>query len=397
MRLWLVALLVAASVPAMAAERPADPLSPIGKAGALLIETLTGRAAGGSLGPAAGAAGGVDSGDATAAAAGVERVGRVILEAAGGRSLQQALAAGGAPENPFGLAADPLLAAAGVRAISADATGKPIAEGELSIYPDYVTPGARFTPSAAMPPILPFAFERGGTCYGGYVTGFPAPATVEAVDMTGRACNARSVDNVVAARYRRMAAGEPVASPAAETGSAGGDAGTAGPAAGGAGSGPVAATRPPPDNSLFDGTSATDLDLEMIVYGAYSAAYNRAVEHQNFFTDADFGFAALRRAIRDALEKEGYGATSVPELPAADAAAAKACADNGRIELRAAVTRGGTGIVLAAVSDRRLSAYEYDPEQPGKLVITHAADCLDGAELGPAPEAPRDRLSTPPH
>jgi hypothetical protein len=392
MRLWLVALLVAASAPATAAERPAGPLSPIGKAGALLIETLTGGASSGALGPTAGGVGGADGSDATAAA-GVGRVGRVILEAAGGRSLQQALAAGGAPENPFGLAADPLLAAASVRAISADATGRPIAEGELSIYPDYVTPGARFTPSAATPPILPFAFDRGGICYGGYVTGYPAPASVEAVDMTGRACNARSVDNVVAARYLRVASGEPAATPAAATGGAGSDAGSAGPA----GSGPLAATRPPPDNSLFDGSSATDLDLEMIVYGAYSAAYNRAVEHQNFFTDADFGYAALRRSIRDALEKAGYGATSVPELPAADGTAARACTDNGRIELRVAVTRGGTGIVLAAVSDRRLSAYEYDPERPGKLVITHAADCLDGAELIPALEPPGDRLSRPAH
>ena len=50
------------------------------------------------------------------------------------------------------------------------------------------------------------------------------------------------------------------------------------------------------DQTVFDGTSASDHDLEMIAYGAYSGAYGQAVRHHNVFSSADMTFGALRSA-----------------------------------------------------------------------------------------------------
>ena len=333
---------------------------------------------------AAGAAAGNSS------AADVDKVGQAILAAVNGRTVAQALDAGGTPDNPFELKADPLLLAAGVYFMSNDASGS-IGKSEFSIDPDYVTPGDKFTASEVTPPIMPFAFNRGGTCFGGYVTGFPAPDKVETVAMTGLACNAKAVDDAVHAQYLKVASEKAPdtidATPGADAGTSnGGDQqvadsnGSAGagasstdaPAAGDNASGTAASDTAPssgsstspadaPENAVFDGTRASDHDLEMIVYGAYTGAYNDALKHNNYFSSNDLAFTDLRSAIRDALEKEGYGATNVETDPVDTADLAKACADDGQIDLRVAFNSGGTGISVVAVSASRMSAYEYRP------------------------------------
>jgi hypothetical protein len=155
-----------------------------------------------------------------------------------------------------------------------------------------------------------------------------------------------------------------------------------------------------PENALFDGIHASDADLEMIVYSAYTAAYAEAKRHQNLFSSDDLDFAGLRRAVRDALDKTGYGAANVETDAVASATAAKACATDGTIDLRFAFNSAGAGIAVAAVSDKRMSAYDYDPTKSSDLAITHAADCLPPG-TGAAPDAGNDtapdRLATPPH
>jgi hypothetical protein len=295
----------------------------------------------------------------------VDKVGQVILASVAGRTLEQALASGAPRDNPFGLDANPLLFAAGVYFINGNDPSSPLGPSEFAINPDYVTPGARFAPSEKTPPIMPFAFNRGGTCHGGYVTGYPVPDKVYAVDMHGKTCSAKAVDDAVRALYDQFAEELPADNDAALAGGAG--------------------------QTIFDGTSASDHDLEMIAYGAYAGAYGQAVKHGNFFTSDDLSYADLREAIRDALEKEGYGAALVLSAPVADARAAKSCAAKGAIELRVAFNSGGQGVSLVAVSDKRMAAYEYAPGDAAGLAILRPTDCLP--PLGGEP----DRLSTPEH
>ncbi|MGN6102985.1 MAG: hypothetical protein ACTHOR_17740, partial [Devosia sp.] len=257
----------------------------------------------------------------------VDRVGQQILSAVAGRTAQQALDGGAPKDNPFELDADPLLLAAGVYFIADAGDGHPLEPSELSIFPDYVTPGAKFTPSDKTPPIMPFAFNRGGICFGGYVTGYPVPDKVFALDMHGRTCSARTVDEVMAVEYASRA---------------GRDAGSSVPSGGPAAGQPAGASAAGgTDETVFDGVTATDHDLERIAYGAYAGAYNQALKHGNFFSSGDLNYAALRSAMRNALEKEGYGAANVETSPAASIAAAKACATDGRIGVRVAFNSNG--------------------------------------------------------
>ncbi len=191
----------------------------------------------------------------------VDAVGQVILDAVAGRTVEQAIADGGQADNPFGLGADPLLRAAGVYFINTDPTGAAMGQSELSILPDYVTPGNAYAASAAMPAILPFAFNRGGTCFGGYVTGYPAPDKIVAVDMTGQVCHVLTIDSIMQAKYAAMTGADGLG--------AAGDAGRAKTK-------PDAA--PAPKSALFDGVHARDHDLEMLAYYAYAAAYRQALQ-----------------------------------------------------------------------------------------------------------------------
>jgi len=330
----------------------------------------------------------------------VDRVGQVVLQAVGGRSADQAISGGGSKQNPFDLSADPLLAAAGVYFLNTNDKGTAIDTSEFSIYPDYVTPGGKYFASEKTPPIMPFAFNRGGTCYAGYVTGFPVPNAVYAVDMHGKVCSAKTVDDSVGAAYRQFAdakAADATSSSDADSSDSSAD------KSGSADSGAQSSDATPAasgENAIFDGTSAnaSDHDLEMIVFGAYTGAYNQALKHNNYFSSADFSYADLRSAIRDALEKEGYGATEVADQPVASDDATKACATDGKVSLRIAFNDNGVGITLAAVSDKRMSAYGYFPDKSSDLAITHASDCLaPGSTSAPADSGDTDRLKTPTH
>ncbi|MDR3470219.1 MAG: hypothetical protein P4M09_00755 [Devosia sp.] len=322
----------------------------------------------------------------------IDKLGQVILAAVDGRSVKQALDGGADQDNPFAIDADQLLLAAGVYFLSDANNAGAIAKSELSIFPDYVTPGDRFEANQKTQPIMPFAFNRGGICQGGYVTGYPVPDTIYAVDMHGKVCNAGTIDDEVRAAYDKFAS---------ESTQPGGAATPGSDAAAGADTpdgGSIASPADAIDNSVFDGISATDHDLEMIVYGAYTGAYNQALKHDNYFSSSELNFADLRRAIRDTLEKEGYGATSVDERPSASADVAKACATDGKIALRVAFNEDGVGISVVAVSATRMSAYEYFPQQSSDLKITHTESCVEpGASASLPPGGSGDRLAPPAH
>jgi hypothetical protein len=339
----------------------------------------------------------------------VDKVGQIILKAIGGRTMQQAIDAGGDNFNPFGLDADPLLTAAGVYFVSNDNSGAAIEQSEFSIYADYGTPGGLFLASALTPGVLPFAFNRGGKCFAGYVTGYPVGDKIYALDMNGRVCNAKTVEDAVNAQYHKISAetakpadggssgdnsggtNATTSSPSTNgpTGDDGGTGEEGAPASGDAG----ATANATADDKPFDGTTATDSDLQTNVYDAYVGAYRQALKHDNQFISDAFKYADLRAAVRDALEKSGYGATVVPSAPSASPDIARACATGGKIELRLAFKNDGVGISLAVVSDKRLAAYDYDPDKSSDLVITKPQDC--GASAGQTPVP--DKLSAPVH
>ena len=337
----------------------------------------------------------------------VDKVGQIILKAIGGHTVQQAIDGGGDNLNPFGLDADPLLTAAGVYFVSNDDSGAAIEQSEFSIYADYVTPGGLFLPSALTPALLPFAFNRGGKCFAGYITGDPVGDKIYALDMTGRVCNAKTVEDAVNAQYHKISAetakpadsgspgdnasGADGGSPSA-SGPAGDDGGT-GEEGAAASSDAGATASPTADDKPFDGTTATDNDLQTMVYDAYVGAYRQALKHDNRFISDAFKYADIRAAVRDALEKSGYGAAVVPSAPSASSDIARACATGGKIELRLAFKNDGVGISLAAVSDKRLAAYDYDPDKSSELVITKPQDCGAWASQTPVP----DKLTAPAH
>ena len=220
--------------------------------------------------------------------------------------------------------------------------------------------------------------------------------------MNGRVCNAKTVDDAVNAQYHKVSAetakpadsgssGDNVASPST-SGPTGDDGGTG--EEGAAASGDAGATaNATADDKPFDGTTATDNDLQTMVYDAYVGAYRQALKHDNRFISDAFKYADLRAAVRDALEKSGYGAVVVPSAPSASPDVARACATGGKIELRLAFKNDGVGISLAAVSDKRLAAYDYDPDKSSDLVITKPEDCGTPASQTPVP----DKLSAPVH
>lgn len=141
--------------------------------------------------------------------------GEVILYFAGGRTLAEA---GGPAFNPFGIDGDRLLFALGAFFVTTEYRGEPVHEGELSIFPQFDTPFRDFTPSVATPGIIPFAFMQKGVCHAGFVAGHPAPDSVYAVDMTDQLCHAGIVEELVYAQYAAAnpQQSEPEAEPEAE-------------------------------------------------------------------------------------------------------------------------------------------------------------------------------------
>jgi hypothetical protein len=116
----------------------------------------------------------------------------------------------------------------------------------------------------------------------------------------------------------------------------------------------------------------TDAALESIVRAAYTAASSFAVAHGNYFA-RDGVYAPLFGAIAAAVPPDS-GAT-VPQLPAADLAAARACLAAPGLEMRVVVNLYGDGIGLVAVTDRRVISYSYDPHEAADIAVSPAADC----------------------
>jgi hypothetical protein len=129
------------------------------------------------------------------------------------------------------------------------------------------------------------------------------------------------------------------------------------------------------ETAVWDGTFATDYDLEMVVYAAYNGAREYALTHDNYFLFSGADFPQLRRAMIDGLKAEKYGAAKVKPSPVTNETAAIACGKEGETDLRVKLTSDGAGILLVAVSSDRMAAYEYDPEKSADIIITHSKEC----------------------
>lgn len=285
-------------------------------------------------------------------------VGEAVLYFAAGRSREEA---GNDDFNPFGIDPDALLYHVGAFFIVAEEfTGEPIKEGELSLYPQFVMPRGEGTPSETTPPVIPFALMQQGICYAGYVSGYPAPDSVYAVDLDGAVCHADTVEQLLGDNYAQaepqQAPDVPSEEPVPEIPS-------------------IPEPEAPPASLAFDPAFPTDQQLRDAVYAAYTAAYTLAL------ADADYAFwdgsdlAPVRGAIAVSLADYGLGAVTVAESPASDPAAAKACAAPGSTVVRVAFTSDRSGIVVAAASDRRVYAYEYDLGISPDLRVTEPRDC----------------------
>lgn len=139
----------------------------------------------------------------------------------------------------------------------------------------------------------------------------------------------------------------------------------------------------------WDGSFATDFDLEMVAYAAYNGAREYALTHDNYFMWSASEFPALRESIIEGLAAEGYDAARIRNSPTTSVSAATACGTEGRTDLRVKLTSDGGGILLVAVSAERMAAYEYDPEKSPDIVITYPKECGgDLAEAGDSDQIP---------
>ncbi len=117
----------------------------------------------------------------------------------------------------------------------------------------------------------------------------------------------------------------------------------------------------------------TDPELEMAVRAAYSAAAAFAASHKNYFA-RDGVVPPLHDAVAAAVAA-AYPAIVVPADPFADLDAAKVCLAAPGTELRLATNTYGDGVTLAAVTDRRVFAYDYNPHKAADIKVIAAADC----------------------
>lgn len=287
-------------------------------------------------------------------------VGDGVLYFVGGRTREEA---GNDSFNPFGIDPDSLLFHVGSFFVVSDFTGEPIKEGDLSIYPQYAMPRGEGVASAETPPIIPFALMQQGTCYGGYVTGFPVPDTTYAVDMTDALCHADTVDQMVHNTYEK-AANDPQPTDPTPT--------------------EPTPTEPTPEEVPeppvepvpgFDPAAPQDAQLQAAVYAAYDAAYAIAVAHPNYeFWDGS-DYAPVRDAIAKALADQGLAGIAVAADPVAAPADTRACADRGKTELRLAFTADRLGIAIGVASSRRTYGYEYDYAISPDLRTIELRDC----------------------
>lgn len=276
-------------------------------------------------------------------------VGDAVLYFAGGRTREEA---GGDDFNPFGIDPDAVLFHVGAFFIVSDFFGEAVKEGDLSLYPQFVMPRGEGTPSAVTPPVIPFALMQQGVCHGGYVTGFPVPDRTYALDMSGALCHADTVEQMLGDAYAQAAPAvpeEPVPEPA-------------------------------PFPLAFDAAFPRDEQLRDAVYVAYDAAYGLALADADYAFWDGTDFAPVLAAVTAALADIGLTQVTVADVPVADAVAAKACADPGTTMVRIAFAPDRAGITVAAASDRRVYAYEYDYNISADLRVTDLRDC---ATLGP--------------
>jgi hypothetical protein len=285
-------------------------------------------------------------------------VGDAVLYFVGGRTREEA---GGDEFNPFGIDPDSLMFHVGAFFIVSDLSGEPLKEGELAIYPQFAMPLGAGVPSAKTPPAIPFALMQQGECHGGYVAGFPVPDTAYAVDMSGAPCHADTVEQMLADSYAQAAPAEqptaPVDAPSAPEEPA------------------IPAPEAAPVPLAFDPASPRDQQLRDAVYAAYAAAYGLALADPDYAFWDGTDFAPVLTAITGALASAGLAQITIAETPATDPGAAKACAEPGTTALRIAFTPDGAGITVAAVSDRRVYAYEYDYAVSADVRVTEPRDC----------------------
>ncbi|MEO6013364.1 MAG: hypothetical protein ABIQ30_07245 [Devosia sp.] len=117
----------------------------------------------------------------------------------------------------------------------------------------------------------------------------------------------------------------------------------------------------------------SDAELETIVRAAYSAASAYAKTQVNYFA-RDGEFEPLHTAVVSALAGQGLVAT-VPMEPFGDLAASRKCLAQPGTELRVSINSLGDGLGLAAVTNRRVFTYHYDPHEDAAIIVVVARDC----------------------
>jgi hypothetical protein len=259
-------------------------------------------------------------------------LGALIVNTAAGRSWDEAYGATKSDRNPYGLDEKALLKAAGATRLSQDMTGSAIKAGELSVLPQFNTPGGKFSANLDTPPMIPFAFLRKGVCQAGYVRGFPAPTETWTVALDGRPCSAYSVEDIKFADYQVIQ--EAI------------------------------------DNAP---RALSDADLELLVRAAYTAAVTHSAAHGNYFAK-DGTFGELRDAVAAGIVE--FKGVVVQETPAESLEAARQCLAAVGTEVRVATTEKGDGVSLVATTDGRTFSYDYDPHESTGVEVAPAADCI---------------------
>ena len=288
----------------------------------------------------------------------VALVGEAILYFAGVAGID---AVGPEAFNPFAIDGEALMGHAGLFFISTDFTGEPVHEGEIVIFPQFQTPFASFNAGPVTPRLIPFALKQNGQCHAGYVAGHPEPQMVYEIALDGLACHAITVEALMAGGYAAASKGGDDVKAALEAAGI-----TQAPALP-----PVELTETAVSN--FDPAFPTGLDLEVIVWAAYNAAYARASQDEDYFARDEAGAEALRAAMLTEIRREGFEGVTLVAVD--NPAEARACGEPGATTIRVGFTKAGDGIFIAAASDRRLAAQEYDPSVSGEMVVTKARDC----------------------
>jgi hypothetical protein len=268
--------------------------------------------------------------------------------------------------NPFDIDGEALMQEAGVFFVTVDFEGEEVHEGEIAIFPQFRTPFQAFSPGPLTPRMIPFAMRKNGACLAGYVAGHPLPDYVMQLDVGNLGCHALTVESVLLASYAATAKGTADAAAAL--------------AAAGLSSPTTSSAEPLPPVELtatavtdFDAAFPTGLDLEVIAWAAYNAAYARASTNGDVFAAGDAEAEALRAEMLTEIRREGFEGVTV--TAAATPAEARACAEPGTTVLRVGFSADGQGVFLAAAGASMVAAQEYDPATASEMTVTKARDC----------------------